>query len=1385
MRVQSLKYGLMAFVMTFALDVYAAQPYAPVYGDPLFEPWRWRTFPELKGLGAGCMAEDHDGNFWFGITHGVVRYDGFKWVTFTPDDGLLGRPVHALVVAQDGSVYAGSAQGISRFNNGVWQPIFPTSQDRATGLDEVLPWIIYDLTQTSDGSIWAGTEMGALQIRENKVTLYTSSANVAALRILAPTVDLVVLPERLTPRRNHVLDVGIAGTIGIQEQFLATEFEPWGITVVPEGSDLKAGDLVIKEKPSPDALVLTVRRQGLLEPFDVTLKYASDMRFPYFSVRDVYEDRTGAIWLSLYHGEIVSCGPAQASHESWVDQWQIYSKKDGLDIGGGTQVYQTRDGTIWGISNDRADINIFDGKTWTTLSPAEKLNPSIIETQDGTLWIGSYGGRLHVNRNAGSPDAWTSHVPPDIPTPRGRIIALHEASDGALWILGLGREVVRLDLQAIGSRTFQKMRYGAESPDGTRWFIATNGHVIGAKPSAQGTQWAQWTKADGLMAGPNRLIASRDGKIWAFGNHKGAVAAAYLDVQAEWPASRWVLTTHDNFAQSMTTRSEFAPKAGGVMFGARFLSAGDLGGVIHLKFEDSNNQNIKKIHLTPPDVPLRIITAISEAPNGDLWIGCTQGLYKFDGMIGQRIEPVPELRAYIDALYISQKGMLWAGTRQFGIFSCDVTQDESKWVWTQHAWRDGLAENQIISITETSDGHIWATTHTGISRFDGSVWITHALPKELLETGRYPELKQTQDGNLWVNLSGPTRTVHFIPDKNPPETNITYGLDQVSQPGNVTLSWTGKDAWHTTPDDAIQFAYRMDGGAWSSYSSDRNRVFETLSSGTHTFEVKARDGDFNEDPTPATLHFTVLPPVYQEPWFVALMFVSATLIALQTYRVIRRDRRLQISNSALSQANKDLFDVNKQLNVAKEEADQTRIGAETANRAKSTFLANMSHEIRTPMNAILGYAQILNNDQNLNSNQRKAVDTIGQSGEHLLGLINDILDISKIEAGHEQLTPIDFDLNGMLDGLGNMFDMRCRQKDLMWHLKSDVPEGLVHGDESKLRQVLINLVGNAVKFTEQGRITLTVQAQENHQYCFEVADTGQGIAKEKQAVIFEPFQQDESGIEYGGTGLGLAISLRHVDMMGGTITLASEVGEGSTFAFTLRLPPGNQAVEARDTTDWSRVSRLADGQSVRALVVDDVANNIDILANMLTKIGVVVQTAQSGQEALDLIREDLPDIVFTDIRMPVMDGAALLGHILEAYGEQAPKVVAATASVFEHQRQRYFDMGFDAFVNKPIQFENIYASLSEQLGVTYVFDEQKPAHVLPSETNWQNIAVPSELLKNLKTAAQDHSITDIREFVDELKKIENLQGLAQHLHDLSFKLDIAGIQAILNDLQSE
>ena len=386
-----------------------------------------------------------------------------------------------------------------------------------------------------------------------------------------------------------------------------------------------------------------------------------------------------------------------------------------------------------------------------------------------------------------------------------------------------------------------------------------------------------------------------------------------------------------------------------------------------------------------------------------------------------------------------------------------------------------------------------------------------------------------------------------------------------------------------------------------------------------------------------------------------------------------------------------------------------------ANRAKSVFLANMSHEIRTPMNAILGFSQLMLRDQDLTPRQCQYLGTINRSGEHLLALINDILEMSKIEAGRTTLNPSTFDLPVLLKDLEMMFRVRTDEKKLSFSVEmiGDVPQYIVT-DINKLRQVFINVLGNAVKFTEQGGIGLRVRADREGATgpCLrvEIEDTGPGISPDDQDKLFRHFEQTKTGQQAGtGTGLGLAISREFVRLMGGDITVSSQVGKGSVFVIHLPLKEGEaQAVQAKDKP--RHVLRLQPGQATcRVLIADDIEDNRQLLAQLLAPVGFEIRLATNGAEAVQEFEEWRPHLILMDFRMPVMDGHEAIRRIRAMAGGEDTKIIAVTASAMDENRQELMEIGADDFIGKPFREAELFQKIHAHVGVEYVYAEDPTA----------------------------------------------------------------------------
>ena len=459
--------------------------------------------------------------------------------------------------------------------------------------------------------------------------------------------------------------------------------------------------------------------------------------------------------------------------------------------------------------------------------------------------------------------------------------------------------------------------------------------------------------------------------------------------------------------------------------------------------------------------------------------------------------------------------------------------------------------------------------------------------------------------------------------------------------------------------------------------------------------------------------------------------------------------------------------------------------AAAASLAKSAFLASMSHEIRTPMNAILGYAQILERDPTMRGMHREALQTVLSSGNHLLGLIDDVLEISKIEAGRAELRQAEFDLESLLHDVAGMFRQRCRQKGLALVVDDSTGRGRrVTGDERKLRQVLINLLGNAVKFTDKGSVALRVRAEASDRYRFEVSDTGIGIAAEARSAIFEAFNQGPVDHQRGGSGLGLAICRQQIELMGGTLDVTSSRDRdesGSTFSFAVSLgAPAQFDVHASDGAD-SNLS-LAPGRCVRAIVVDDIIENRDVLARMLIETGCEVRTAETGAEAMAQM-ETLPaDILFVDIMMPGMDGIETARQLRRRFGAMDFKLVAASASALSHERQEYLDAGFHGFLSKPVRYGRINRLLGDLLSVELV---PKPAARPPANHDQASTGLPQVLRERLLNAAAQYRITELKECINEIEGLEiRPKDLADALRRCVRRYDMEGIAGAIRATQS-
>lgn len=1016
---------------------------------------------------------------------------------------------------------------------------------------------------------------------------------------------------------------------------------------------------------------------------------------------------------------------------------------------------------------------------------------------DNVLWIGTNGGGMNTLNLATQRWARYRADPADPASlPNNQVWSIFQDASGVYWFGTFGSGLARYDRARqkfavyrsdpeSGTGLSSDQVWGfAEDRAGSLW-VGTNGGGLNRYDPVSG-DWAVYRNdpADPASLSGDWIMGIHEdaqGDVWA-----GAFGAELNRLDRETGEFM-------RYGDAVSTAVITDDSRGRLWIGGYGIGLGlydrDADGFTFFTNDATDAQSLSG----------NSVVSILEAPDGTLWLGLFGGgLNRFDPQsetaVRYQNDPLDLNSLASDivlTLHQTADGTLWLGTDS-GLERFDPTRDE----WTHYTEESGLINSTIYAILEDDHGRLWLTHNKGVTRFDPlSGTFAHFGERDGLQSSEFNQAAAYRSETGEMLFGGINGFNAFHPDLvvnssyEPPIIVTEFQLfNQPVAPGaesplqqtietSDAIHLTYRDdffafsfaALHFSAPELNQYAYILDGfdKAWNMVGTRRFASYTNVPPGDYTFRVRGTNSDGVWVDAERAMRIFIPPPFWQTAWFRVLVVAGVTAVIAGAFYA--RVRSIEAQRRHLAQL---VDERTSELRETLVELEHARDAAEAANRAKSVFLANMSHEFRTPLNAIMGFTQLLLREPQLDADQFENLEVIHRSSEHLLGLINDVLELSKIEAGRAMLNPQPFDLHRMLFGLEEMFALRARDKgiELGVDLGEDVPRYIL-ADAGRLRQILLNLLGNAVKFTDHGRVDMRISAvpgaePEQYTITFEVADTGPGVAPDEQATLFEPFVQAAAGqLSQEGTGLGLSISRQNARLMGGDILLESDPGRGSLFRLDMpcELVP---ETAVRQPQQRRRVIGLQPGQpDFRLLVVDDQPTNRQILVKLLAPLGFEVREAANGQEAVALWREWEPHLIWMDMRMPVMNGYEATRQIKATTKGQATVIVALTASGMEEERAVILSEGCDDYIRKPFYEEELFAALAEHLGVQFIYstlDDVPPAAGAPVFQDAGLVAraaaLPADLSARLEQAALLGDVAAIAEAIAQVEARDAVLG---------------------------
>lgn len=1238
-----------------------------------------------------CMLQDSRGFMWFGTRDGLNKYDGYSFTVYKSNiadkNSLSGNIIMDIKEDDDGSLWIATwGGGLSKFDRESEKFIqYKHDQLRVNTISSNL---VNSIVIDGDGILWMGTEGGGLDSFDPKNNLFT----------------------------NYKYDRGNPESLSqdmVKDVFEDSQQNLW---VATNGGGLNLFD----------------RKTKTFTSFQYNEK--NDRSIGSNEVMVVFEDRGHQLWVGTRGGglnlfdrksrDFLRFKRNQHNKNSLVNDVIITLGEDdqgNLWIGtenGGLDIYDRSTSSFYNYQQDDSDgASLSNNSVWSVYKDAK-----------GNMWVSTFSGDINFWSSEGNKFAHYRHNSSPKSLSHNKVLSIYQDSETNLWI---GTDGGGLNLFDPGTGNFTHYKHEENNPN-----TICGNHVLSILEDSRKNLWIG-TWANGIT-----VIDRKKNKYKHFRNDpKDPTSLSSNNV--------WTIfeDSHKN-----------------IWIGTYF------GGV---NLYDPSNESFIRLgqnENTVTGVSDNKINSIYEDSRGRLWIGTDGGgLSLFDKQTKtfKQFVNVENKNSIsnnsVSNIHEDRFGTLWIGTMS-GLNSFDPKSQ----TFTTYRTTDGLPNDAIFGILEDSHGNLWISTNNGLSTFDAvskqflNYDVTDGLQSNEFKMNAF--LKNTS-GTMY--FGGNNGFNEFFPDSirdksfDPPIVLTNFQLfnkpvpiadelhagsplkKSISEVNEITLSYDQSviafefASLNYVHINKKKYQYFLEGfdKSWNNIDTKHAAIYTNLDPGKYLFKVRGLDNLGNWSENVRTLALVITPPFWSTWWFriFSLLLIVGGLIAFFSVRIGIIETR--------ERTGRLIYSTNVER-IARQEADKARKDAEQANQAKSVFLATMSHEIRTPMNGVIGMASLLSETQ-LSPEQREYTETIQNCGESLLSVISDILDFSKIESGKMVLESKAFDLRDCIEEVLDLFGSKAAKVglDLVYQLDHNTPEQIV-GDSFRLRQILINLVGNAVKFTDKGEVFVGVHLLQidgdNCTLGFDVRDSGIGISQEKIGQLFKAFSQVDSSTtrKYGGTGLGLVISEKLVTLMGGSISAASTEGQGTTFSFSINTTR-TQSVHVNGIPNMTWMA----GKKI--LIVDDNGASRLMLKAQLEQWNLLAFLASSGEEALETLSvvSDFSLIVM-DKQMPAMDGL----QVAQRINKLIPAVPIILLTPLGDDSAKNYSNLFSSILTKPLKqkllrqhiingLRNQGKSAEQKMPVkqmlTTEFAQQYPLRILVAEDNLINQKLIGRVLNKL------------------------------------------------------